>query len=477
MWKWVLGGFAALVILCGGGGYLLVQSPGFKQLFETREKVVEVFTEPVFVRQLTRTVNAPGTVEPRSDVQISAQVQARIESLPFEIGDPVRKDQIVVQLDSEDLQAALESAKANLKIQQARQRQADIALSAARTARTEAVLRLDAARARLSESESEADRVRVLYESNDVTLSELEQAESVYLQRQAETKQAEASIERADQEIQRVEAEQLAAAGSVENANQQIRQRQKDLDNATILAPIDGVITALNAEEGELVVIGTLNNAASVILEIADLNQMLLKARVDEANVASVEAGQRVTVYVNAYPDEPFEGEVERVGLKKLTWTDNTNYFECEVRISLREGQRLRAGLTASCDIEVETVQSVLQVPSQAVLDRRVDELPGEIREAAAFLEDAGTFASVVFVIEDGKASARPVRIGISDLTHTAILEGLAPDARVIVGPYKALEELQHGDAVRDLSAPAPAEVAERGTAGTEEAKAGVPGA
>jgi len=86
-------------------------------------------------------------------------------------------------------------------------------------------------------------------------------------------------------------------------------------------------------------------------------------------------------------------------------------------------------------------------VPSQAVLDRRVEILPPQVRESE-LVDRSRTFASVVYVLEAGKAKTRPVRAGVSDLTDTVILEGLEEGARVIVGPFRVLRDLEDGKQV-----------------------------
>lgn len=401
-------GGAAAVLSGGGGGD--EGGGGLSLSFGKHEPEGKIVTiAEAQVGELTRTVSAPGGIEPRAAVEISAQVSARIVALPFDEGDAVKKDDVVVRLDSRDIEAQLDSARAGLKSSEAE---------------------LDGAKASLIRANAEYERATSLIETGDISQADMDLAEADYLQSRSRLSMAEQSIE-------------IAKA--------QIKQREKDLDNAIIRAPIDGVITVLNAEVGETVVVGTLNNPGSVIMEIADLSQMVLKAQVDEINIAPVKPGQRATVYINAYDDRTYEGTVERVGLKRQVGSDGVGFFEVEILVETSEGDSLYSGLSANTEIDVETFSDVLIVPSQAVLERRVDELPREIRTGSPHVDQEKTWARVVYVVgEDMKTEARPVSVGPSDLSETVVLGGLEAGEKIVVGPYRELVNLKHAELVRD---------------------------
>ena len=414
MWKWVFSilgvGFLALAAVIG----LFMFSPGARELSKTRmpkPEPIEVRVDEVKRGELIRAINAPGSIEPKTKVQISAQVAARITDLPFRENEPVKKDSVVVRLDSRDLAAALESAQASQKAEEARR---------------------EGYRASLAMMDAEVVRARELFTSKDKSKAELDAAEEAFL---------------------RTKAQMQASTHNIEIAKANIARAQKDLENTVIIAPFDGTIVKLNAEVGELVLVGTLNNAASVIMEIAALGTMLMKARVDEANIAPVKAGQTCVVYINAYQGRQFAGKVERVGLKRLIDRDGTGYFEVEVLVSKPDEQVLASGLSANVDIQVQKLDNVIKVPSHAVVDRRIDSLPKETAENP-LIDKAKAFATVVYVIgDDGKAKAVPVRTGVSDLTHTVIENGIEPGIKVITGPFKALVDLADGKDVK-LEAP-----------------------
>ncbi|MFN9976648.1 MAG: efflux RND transporter periplasmic adaptor subunit, partial [Phycisphaerae bacterium] len=127
------------------------------------------------------------------------------------------------------------------------------------------------------------------------------------------------------------------------------------------------MVTSAAAEEGELVVVGTLNNPGSVIMQVADLNSMIVKAKVDETNIAPVKIGQRAKVYINAFPNRTFGGVVQTIQPLRIVDRDNTAYFMTEIKLEIPEDVVVYSGMTGNVDIEVETFSNVVKVPSQAV--------------------------------------------------------------------------------------------------------------
>lgn len=413
MWKWLLGIFVVLVLGCAGGSYWLYSSGQLKKLQEQFRPDLQATTvriDKAVKGDLIRTVSAPGLSEPKSKVSISAQVSARITALPFDEGDQVKAGDVVVRLDDRDLVANLDSARAQLDSERAR---------------------LDGAKATYKNVEQELGRRRELFSTKDVSKAELDQSEA---------------------DFQRAESSLRAAEFAIEIAKANISRAEKDLDNAVIKSPIDGVLVKRNAEVGELVVVGTFNNAGTVIMEIADLSKMLLQAKVDEANVAPVKSGQKAKVYFNAYRDKAFEATVQRVMMQRQVDRDGTAYFETELLVEIPKGDQVFWGMTGNADIEVETIRDVVKVPSQAVLDRPLDELPKNIVDSSQYIDKSKKFARVVYKVIDGKAVTVPVSIGPSDLTHTIILGGLAADETIITGPFKSLTGMKEGQAVRDES-------------------------
>ena len=416
-----------------------------------------VRTEPVGRGNLTEFVTAPGTVMADQNVQISAKIAAQIVELPFEEGDQVTAGDpdanppvpasVLVRLDDRDLRGRLRAAEARQAAQVASLAVAEANLRAANS-------RIAATQVQLEAAERDLNRLLSLYESNDVARSAVDDAQSQYdqLARQIESEQAALAADELNLEVLRA---QITAADA------EIQQARDELEYTVITAPIDGTITTLNAEEGEIVVTGTMNNAGTVIMEVADLSRMIVEAEVDETDVAEVEVGQKARVRATAYGETSLDGTVRSVALAQETAGGNVDSdmesksYVCEILLDPESTAKVRifSGLTADVEIETETHENVIRVPSQAVLGRRVDGLPEDLRNLPQVRSDK-EFTPVVYRLVDGKAVATPVEVGPSDLRNTVIVSGLEEGAKIITGPYKELETLEHDAVVKEGDPP-----------------------
>ncbi len=385
-------------------------------------------------RELVETVSAPGELDPEVKVDVSAEVSARILELPFREGATVRKGEVVVKLDDRDLQASMDAQVAQRDGEKFRLRSEQERLASPMS-------QLANARATLERQES-------LFKTGDVSRADLDNAI-------ARVRDLEAQIASAKEGLSVIESSLAAAEANIARARELLKK-------TTITAPIDGQITELNAEQGELVVVGTMNNAGTKILTIADLGSVRLKAKVAESDVARVKAGQPATVRVNAYRNREFKGAVDRVALSRGTeqsfgssaggaGSGQGGWFKCEVALDLTEGETLLSGLAANVEIVVETTQGLL-IPSQALLEKKLDDLPKDVAESP-LVDKVRKKAIVVFRMVDGKAVLTPIRTGASNLSDTMVLEGLGEGDVLVTGPYRVLERLKQGDAIREETA------------------------
>ena len=375
---------------------------------------------------LNESVSAPGFVEPVSKVDISAQISARVMALPLREGDVVHKGDLVVQLDDRNLKAVLASTTARRDGERAR-------LEAERA-------RIEGPKQSLENAKRNLERQRKLFETGDVARQALEDA-------MVKVQEIEAAVVGSQKNIGALESSLAASEAEIERVREEVSY-------ATIRAPIDGTITRLNAEVGELVVVGTMNNAGTVIMTIANLARMRVRAQVAEADIAKVLEGQPAEIFINAFSGRSFHGVVEEVALQRTSLgqgsaasaTQGSGTFKVDVSLDT-EGTRIFSGLAANVDIAIKEHRGML-VPTQAIVERKRDDLPTALAESTVF-QGAQRVVAIVFLDENGVAVATPVRLGSSSLTETIVEMGLSAGQSVVVGPYKTLEQLKGGEKLR----------------------------
>jgi HlyD family secretion protein len=429
----VVATLGVVAVLAGAGFWLQSRNVAAGAL----ASIVRV--EKVSRGDLTELVQSPGEVQPKEKVSISAKIAARIIEIPPEEGDSVEKDAVLVKLDASDMEANLRSAEARYAAQKV-----GIEVAAARVEGQKASL--EGLKASYDEAQRDLERQKGLLASHDVSQSVVDTAE----RRLQETHSA---YESAQHNVQAEQSNLTVLKHNLEAADAEIARAREDLSYTVISSPIKGTVTTINAKVGELVVTGTMNNAGTVIMEVADLSQMLVVAKVDETDVANVEVGQPVRVHIQAYPGRVFSGKVTSVALARTTdrnaSANDAKTFKVEVLLDT-QGQRIFSGLTADVEIETRKHQSVVKVPSQAVLGAATDELPQAIRDNNPNVDKSKTLTTVVYRIVDGKAVVTPVTAGASDITDTIILSGVNEGDRIITGPYKVLEQLKHDQLVKE---------------------------
>jgi HlyD family secretion protein len=392
--KWIMIGGGALVVL------LILAS-----ILTKGEGGMEVNVEEVEKRDLTAIVSASGTIEAQQSVNISATTPGEVVRIGVVEGQRVSKGQFLLQLDPVNV-AATASAQA----------------AAAQAAQAE----VNSAEANLELARREYERRRQLAEADLIPRAQLEQAEAELSARTAAVRAA------------RSRAGQMAAT---------LRGARHELSRVTITSPLDGVVTRVNVEVGEVAMIGTMNQPGTILLQVSDLGVMEATVDVDETDVVEIEIGQQAKVTVDAFPDTTFTGRVTEVGTSpKIVPTaagpasDATDF---EVKITLEGGMpAARSGLSASTEIVTAEREDVIAVPVQSLVVRNVsDDSP---QAAGGVVEREG-----VFVVENGKARFVPVRVGIAGDRYFEVVSGLEGGEQVVSGPYQALRDLKDGDAVK----------------------------
>ncbi|MCP4710626.1 MAG: HlyD family efflux transporter periplasmic adaptor subunit [Planctomycetes bacterium] len=395
-------------------------------------------------KNLIEFTSAPGQIEPIKKVEIRSKISALIIELPYKIGDKITKGDpnaipsipasVLMRLDAKELQEEIKATQTRRDAQAARVEISKIRLNARReTLKGNKIL--------FEQAERELQRSEALLKSGDVKLVDVEQERTTVANQRAQLAASEITLNADEQDLE-VSKLDLAASDAG------IAQKQEGLKFTTFTSPIDGIVTRVEAEVGEMAT-GSSYQPGTVILEVADLSQMMLVAQIDEADIGKIKVGQPANVHIQAWPDVIFKGRVSTTALSPTAAGGGGKYFEAEVLLDDQE-QEIFSGMTADVDIQINTHENVLIVPRQAVLDREIDFLPPAIRDNSPEIDKSKLYAAVVYCYVDGEAILTPVTYGESDETHIIIRSGITEEDQIITGPFKVLEALRHKQKVVD---------------------------
>ena len=380
----------------------------------SRNQGSEVRTEVVQRRDLVEIVTSSGNVRARRTVDMSSDVSAKVTELLVREGDDVVAGQTLLRLEPDQYRAALSRAEAQLA--QARSQEAQQRANLIRTERDLERLLALSARDSLLVSPQQIDDARTNVEVARATLESAEHGVS----------QAEAAVaEAADR-----------------------------LSKTVFTAPITGRVTRLNVEEGETVIIGTMNNPGSLVLTISDLSVMEAVVRVDETDVPRISLGDSATIRIDAFPDRTFAGRVTEVGNSAITPPSQQTggqqaAIDFEVVLTLDEpGVELRPDLSATAEIVVATREDVLSVPIIALTVRAGSE-EDRVENAEPGAEPGAEDVEGVFVVTGDRVRFVPVEIGITGRDHFEVLAGIDAGETVVAGPYQAIRALNDEDRIR----------------------------
>jgi len=392
----------------------------------SRAAGISARVEAVERRDLVATVTASGNVRARRQVDISSDISARVTELLVEEGDDVEEGQILLRLDPKQFQASVNRSRAALL-----QARAQIAQSEATFLR----------------AEREATR-----------LAELRARDSLLVSRQ--------DVENAqtDREVQQSILE--SAEYGVSQAQAAVEEAEDNLAKTVIRAPMAGRITRLNVEQGETVIVGTMNNPGSLVLAVSDLSVMEVVLEVDETDVPEIHLGDSATVELDAFPDQEFMGVVTEIGNSAIrspsqaAGSGQTPTIDFEVVVTLQNsGTELRPDLSATADLVTATRTDALSVPIIALTVRELE--PDSARAAGITVQaadrnddEADTPEEVegVYVVRDGMASFFPVAVGIAGQEYFEVVSGVAEGDTVVSGPYQTVRTLSDGDRIRPTS-------------------------
>src|SRR6266516_1240411 len=452
----------AVVILSAVGYGMFVRNRG----------VVTVQTGRAIRQDLTQTVSANGEIKPKKYVNVSSNMMGRIVRLPVKEGDRVREGSLLVQLESIQSEADVRSAEASFDAAQTelegmsasiRSAEATVASAKAEITRSEA----DLARARQNFSRAEQmtregliakeqyDRAKADF---DISSAQLNAAKARLAQ--AEAQEAQALTQRASTAL-RI-AQQRAA----------LTRARDQFSKTTIRSTLDGIITNLPVNEGEIAIVGIQNQPGTTLMTIADMSIITAEVKVDETDIVNVRLGQEARIKVDALGDRMLLGQVTEIGNSALARTTSSSIGtsgtgqeakDFKVVITLDDPPpELRPGLSCTATIETATRQQIVTAPIQALTIREFDPADPIAQSTGAVAVTAPATRTNkkkvekegVFVINNGVAFFRPVKTGITGTTDIEIVEGLTENDQIVTGPYQVLRTLADNARVKIQKVP-----------------------
>ncbi|MBT8303323.1 MAG: efflux RND transporter periplasmic adaptor subunit [Bacteroidia bacterium] len=383
----------------------------------------EVEVAKITTMNIVETVSATGKIQPEVEVSISSEVSGEILELPFKEGQDVKKGDLLVRVNPDLIQSAVNRAQATYQNVRAN---------------------LEQAEATLKQAKADYERNKALFEKGVISKADWDRSLASY-----ETAVAGKS----------------SAYYSVKSAGATVNEAKDNLTRTTIYAPMSGTISMLNIELGERVV-GTAQMAGTEILRVANLKNMEVEVDVNENDIVKVSIGDSTIVEVDAYLKKKFKGlvtEIANSAAGTLTADQVTN-FKVKVRIleesykDLLEGKPetyspFRPGMTATVDIITKKRNDVVGIPISAIVIKTDTSSAKGPRAKKTNEGGKEEKFECVFIYEGGEAKLRVVETGIQDDSNIEVVKGLEPDEELIVGPYTVVSKtLKPGDKVEQKS-------------------------
>ena len=420
-------------VLLGGGVAALVVVLIMVSASAKRDKGTEVRFETVGRRDLVAAVTASGKIQPKKKVDISADITGRITRIAVREGDLVQKGQFLLQIDATIYQANMQRANA--------------AMSSAEAGAVQA-------RATRDQASRALVRTKELREQNPNLVS------------QEQLEQAQTAFDIADANLN-------ASQHLVEQGRAGLQEARDQLAKTHLTAPMDGRVTRLAVEEGEVAVPGTFSRETGLLLTVSDLSVIQTTVNVDETDVVRVNIGDSVEVTIDAFPDTTFVGRVTKVSNSAILTgassvpgqNDRAVDYEVEITLSNPPAE-VRPDLSATARIVTDTRKQALAIPIIALTVRENTPIAteqhaassGGPKRAEAATPDTSKRSGEqgkkketegVFVVHNGVASFRAVKVGIAGEEHFEVMEGVRQGDTIVAGPYQAVRDLKEGAHVR----------------------------
>ena len=418
------------------GAVVVVAALVIANLSSSGKTGISVQTKKIERADIVSKVSGSGRVEPKTKVNIVSEVNAEIISLPVKEGDFVKAGQMLIQLDTVQLNSDMESAL---------------------FAEREIQARLEGTKVLLDQYQDEYNRQKGLYEKKLTS-------EQVYRD--------------ANYTFQRQQAEYAAMEQQKKSATSRLDKAKDNLRKTTITSPMNGIVTLVDAEQGEIAQAQTSFTQGKTLMVVSDLSAFEVEVEIDETDIADLDLNQRADIEIDAFPDTVFAGKVVEIGNTATTsgMGSNDQSTNFRVKVALLDlNPKIRPGMSSTVDIITSEHMGVVAVPIQAVVMRKMD--PDSLARAQLSEQDSPeseetgnvAFASTgekgsdssevkkiepedfkgVFVNRDGIAKFVEIKTGIVDQQNFEVLAGLQEGDEVLTGSFQTLRTIRDGQNIK----------------------------
>ena len=354
---------------------------------------VEVQTETLTPRSIQSSVLASGRLVHEQEVKLSTEEIGKVTEIYVDEGDVVTRGQLLLQIDDQRLRAAVEQNQAVVRMQE---------------------IAIERQQAQLDNLKRQWERMADLHARSLID---------------------DDSFDTATNNLRIAQIDLESSRESLSQARAQLEQADDRLAKTRAYSPIDGTVTSLDIKVGETAISSSTNIPGSSLMTIADPSSIHTEVNVDEADIADIEVGQEALIYAIAYPDQPVRGVIESIAISaKVAEGQQGLSFAVKIKLLDTEGVTLRPGMSCRAEIFTNTKDSVLAVPIQAV----ITEEDLTVNETSYYL----------FVRNGDEVRRVEVEVGLSDDTYQEILSGVAEGDDIVIGPDRALRNLEDGDRI-----------------------------
>jgi HlyD family secretion protein len=462
-WK-VLIGVLVLLLLAGG----VVGGIQYK-----KRGIVTVQTAKVVREDLAAIVTSSGEIKPRNYINLGAEFQGQLTEIMVKEGDTVKKGQLVARIDEAQSEADVAAQKAALSSAEADASASEAGYSAGNDNITALQATLERSKADLDRYNEDFKRGQQLFQQGLIAKQDFDQRKAAYDGQQAAVQEASSRIVQARAQLAQLKAQLVASQRKIAQNEANLNRVNDILRKHNVIAPLDGLVTYLPVRQGETVVPGVQNSAASTIMTIADMSIVTAEVKVDESDIVNIKLGQPAEINIDAIPNQTFTGHVIEIGNTAILRStglaasqSNTSSQEAKdfkVVVALdNPPDAIRPGLSATTKVTTSTRKNVLAIPIQALTTRTKGDLdtnPNKSQnpDPATAKANKEELTGVFVVSADKKAPFREVKSGISGTTDTEVLSGLNEGDEIITGPYQVIRTIKNGGTVKvDNTPPKP---------------------